>query len=291
MAERIKWCLIGIPDHLGVENVGGRVGAASGPFAFNQAFARLRGRDRVRESLAESVDTGPMSRDIGQNHRRAAEAIRRAHGRVPLSVVIGGGNDHSFTQLLGVRRALELKHSKGFRLGCINIDAHFDVRSSKPVVTSGSPFYMAIEEGVLDPKRFIEFGIQRHCNAPELWQYVEKKKIEVVPFESLRHGKAAPAFARALKKLAVRSDAIVVSLDLDAIQSSDAPGVSAPQAEGFSPTDILEMMAIAGREKKVRSLGIFELNPEHDVDSRTARMAATAAWHFISYALKRSARS
>ena len=48
------------------------------------------------------------------------------------------------------------------------------------------------------------------------------------------------------------------------------------------------MVEIAGREKKVVSLGLFELNPEHDIDQRTARLAATLAYHFIA---SRSGRS
>ena len=31
---------------------------------------------------------------------------------------------------------------------------------------------------MIEPSRFIEFGIQRHCNAPALWDYVEAKKVE-----------------------------------------------------------------------------------------------------------------
>jgi formiminoglutamase len=74
---------------------------------------------------------------------------------------------------------------------------------------------------------------------------------------------------------------IVVSLDLDAASLAFAPGVSAPQAEGFSSNDIIEMMEEAGRQEKVQSLGIFELCPPHDIDEHTARLAATAAWHFV----------
>jgi arginase family enzyme len=42
------------------------------------------------------------------------------------------------------------------------------------------------------------------------------------------------------------------------------------------------MMEIAGAEARACSLGIFELNPDHDGDGRTARLAATAAWHYVA---------
>jgi arginase family enzyme len=178
--------------------------------------------------------------------------------------------------LLGIQGCL----SKRGRLGCINIDAHLDVRKPNPVPTSGSPFYLAVESGVLHPSRLIEFGIQSHCNSPALWEYIRERKIRVMNMADIR-GKAVVAFRSALKKLASSCDAVVISLDLDAVEEASAPGVSAPQAEGFTPGEIIEMMEIAGPHKKVVSLGIFELSPPHDVGDRTARLAATAAYHFV----------
>lgn len=286
MKDLSKWGLVGIPDHEGVVNVGGRIGAAGGPKAFRQAFARLSGRDGVHAAMLDAGDVGGLSRAIEKNHRQAADVIRGLHAGGPhaVSVVVGGGHDHGFSHLLGLKEALGPRA----RLGCINIDAHLDVRQPSPLIGSGSPFYLAVEAGTIEPGNLVEFGIQRHCNAPALWEYAERRKIEVVPFEGLRHGRAAAAFSKALRALSSRCDAVAVSLDLDAAAQAFAPGVSAPQAEGFSSSDFIEMMAIAGEEGKVVSLGVFELNPEHDPDSRTSRLAATAAYHFISSRLRRA---
>ena len=190
---------------------------------------------------------------------------------------MGGGHDHGFSHLRGIAEAFP-----GKTVGCINIDAHLDVRKAEPEITSGSPFYLALESGVLKPENFVEFGIQSHCNGRELWDYVESQDARSRPFSSRsrmesRHG----IQIRALNRLAGECDVIVVSLDLDAAASAYAPGVSAPQAEGFSSSEIIEMMEEAGRQEKVVSLGIFELNPGSDIDERTARLAATSAWHFV----------
>lgn len=163
----------------------------------------------------------------------------------------------------------------------MNVDAHLDVRSSIPKITSGSPFFLAIENRILDPKHFVEFGIQTHCNASSLWDYVESKKVRVVPMQELRHGSAVTRFRRELKRLARSVDAMVVSFDLDSVAEAFAPGVSAPQSEGLTPQEVLAMMEIAALEDRCISLGLFELNPEHDVGERTARLAATAAFHFL----------
>jgi len=281
--KRSKCCLLGIPDDQGVLNVGGRVGAALGPAAFRKILRKMSGKTGLVSQIEDLGDAPVGGDSLEKVHRQTADLIQRAHSKFDLSVVIGGGHDHGFSHLLGLRGAL----GKKARLGCLNIDAHFDLRKPAPLIGSGSPFYLAIESGVLDPKRLVEFGIQSHCNAPALWEYAASKKISTRHFASLRKGRAIPEFKSALKKLCATSDQVAISLDLDAASSNYAPGVSAPQAEGFSASEMIEMCEIAGANTKVISLGIFELNPLHDIDDRTARLAATCAFHFVDEASKR----
>lgn len=275
------WSLIGIPDHEAVLNVGGRVGAAAGPQAFQKIFSLMKGRDGVHEALAFQAEPQGLGQDIARNHQLAAELVHLAHQKSPVSVVVGGSHDHGFSHLKGLSES-------GKRLGCINIDAHLDVRKAEPLITSGSPFYLALESGCIQPKNFIEFGIQRHCNSKDLWEYVEKKGVNVVPFELLRHGRAPEVFRSKLDALGASCDRVAISFDLDAAAQAYAPGVSAPQSEGLTSAEMIEISEIAGAHSKVASIGIFELNPEHDVDHRTARLAATLAYHFVAAALRRS---
>jgi arginase family enzyme len=238
--------------------------------------------DGVQEAKGIDLDALPITADVNRSHRTAADHVRDSHRQTGLSIVVGGGHDHGYSHLMGISEA-----DPGKSIGCINIDAHLDVRKPSPLVSSGSPFYLAIENGVLTPERFIEFGIQPHCNAKELWDYIAAKKIELVPFKDLRQGRAVATFQKALDRLAAKCDVIVVSFDLDAASSAFAPGVSAPQAEGFTSGECIEMMEVAGAHAKVASLGIFELNPEHDIDDRTAMLAATSSYHFLMRALAR----
>jgi formiminoglutamase len=287
MLTRSKFCIIGIPDHQGVVHVGGRIGSAHGPSAFRRIFSRMKGQLPFQENLEDRGDVADISFDVAENHRRAADWIREAHSTSEVSLVIGGGHDHGYSHLLGVSEALQIKFKKPVRLGCMNIDAHLDVRKPSPWITSGSPFYLAVESGILDPRRFVEFGIQSHCNGPDLWNYVKNKKIKVIPWNVLRGGKAVSTFKKHLRSLATSCDSIVLSMDLDAAASAFAPGVSAPQAEGFTSSEMIEIAEIAGSHPKIISIGIFELNPEHDSDDRTARLAATVGYHFLESKGKR----
>ncbi len=278
MSQRSKSCLIGIPDHQGIINLGGRIGAAEGPRAFRRVWPRLHKSRSLLDTIVDLGDVSALTSDVSVNHRKAAEFIARGHRTHGRTIVIGGGHDHGFSLLQGVLSGMG---GKKLRLGCLNIDAHLDLRKPAPLPSSGSPFYLAIESGVLDGSRLVEFGVQSHCNAPDLWEYARKKKIKVIELNRLRHGRAMTAFRGALRALAAKCDAVVLSLDLDAAAEAYSPGVSAPQSEGFTSSELIEMCEVAGAMKKVVALGIFELNPAHDIADRTARLAATAAYHFL----------
>jgi len=275
-----KFSVIGFADDLAVKNVNGRLGARSGPAKFLEYLKKLKGELPILESILHE-EVPIMSEDLDSNHREAARliegSIKKFTSRHDSTIAVGGGHDYAYPWLLGIRRALANKT----RLACINLDAHFDLRDYRPVMTSGSPFRRLIDEGVLAPSRLVEFGIQNHCNGRELWDYARKSKIKTLPMERLRNGKAVSEFKRVLGDLRKKADVIAISLDLDAISLAYAPGVSAPQPEGFTASEAYQMLEIAGADPKVRSLGIFELAPPLDVQDQTARLAAQAAWKFM----------
>lgn len=70
----------------------------------------------------------------------------------------------------------------------------------------------------------------------------------------------------------------LVSFDLDAVSQAEAPGVSAPTADGLPVRLWLEAAFQAGRSPSVTSADIVELNPQFDVDGQTARLAALTVW-------------
>ncbi len=274
------FCIIGFPDEIGIQNVQGRLGAKAGPIAFLEVFQKINGRNRIQEKMARS-ELVTMGSDLEINYENSINAVK-ADAASSCVVAVGGGHDYAYPWLVGISQVSVKKGSKKPRIGCINFDAHFDLRSYEPKMTSGSPFRRLLEEGWIQGKNLVEFGIQDHCNAPELWTYAKKQKVKTIPFADLRNGKSVATFRRVLNALKKDCDQIVISLDLDALSVAFCPGVSAPQGEGFTAGEIYQMLEIAGGDKKVTSLGIFELSPPLDFQNQTSRVAAQAAWHFLN---------
>lgn len=274
--KRNKVGLVGYPDDKGVENNNGRPGAKEGPQAFRQRFFKLGGTHPVNEMVEDTGDVQVERENITGNHERAIEQVKECQKQYDFSLIIGGGHDYAYPHLRGIRD----HYGDHFRLGCINIDAHFDLRPDHDAILSGSPFYMALDRKVLTGPQFVEFGIHYYCNSQSLWEYAHTNQVNVVPFDQLRNGKAVDEFRVSLEELSEVCDGIVISLDLDAVQAASAPGVSAPAPEGFTPSEIMAMIEMSAREEKVASLGIYELNPTYDRDEQTARLASIVAYNF-----------
>lgn len=78
-----------------------------------------------------------------------------------------------------------------------------------------------------------------------------------------------------------------MSFDIDAIKSSDCPGVSAPGAIGLSSEDALQICFMAGKNPKVRLFDMSEYNPLIE-EYRTGRLVATLFYYFAMGVASRS---
>ncbi len=68
-----------------------------------------------------------------------------------------------------------------------------------------------------------------------------------------------------------------ISIDLDAIDPVDAPGVGSPAKNGLNADDLASVLTLAKHDNKFVGLEITELNPALDIDEKTAKLAITLA--------------
>jgi hypothetical protein len=72
-----------------------------------------------------------------------------------------------------------------------------------------------------------------------------------------------------------------VSVDMTCVRHSDAPGTTRPGPNGFHGEEICQLMRYAGVSEKITSLGIYEIDPDRDVNGVTAQLAAQMVWCFL----------
>lgn len=273
-ADGTRIVIVGFPSDEGVRINGGRVGAALGPDRIRHWLYRFTPDARCYDAhaaiLEQTVDLGNAvcGGDVAADQERLGEVLSPLIQRGIIPIVLGGGHETAFGHFLGYVLA-------GRNVSILNIDAHPDVR---PLVDgrphSGSPFRQALEHPSGACWRYIVAGLNPHTAA--------KSHLEFIAAHGGRwHWNDAISMDEIEGYFAEGETALMTTFDLDAVDQSHAPGVSAPNATGLAVEVWFNLAYRAGRSQRVSSFDLVELNPTVDVDERTARLAALTVANFL----------
>lgn len=297
--------LLGFPHDEGVRRNGGRVGAAGGPSAFRSFVPKIgtlvNNEFAVDLRPLKVLDFGdvPSELTLEEAHKTLSSKVADilASGGVPF--VVGGGNDQSYANVSALLDHLKNSQKEGTEpvtVGVVNIDAHFDVRplTSDGRAHSGSPFRLLLEDArfkALDG-RFVEFASQGHQCSAEHWAYLKShKNATVLTLSELRGSHLGGLSHQQKHPRGVEDtfydlldgsigDAIFVSFDVDSIQSSDCPGVSAPGTIGLTAQEALNICYLAGQSPRVKLVDLSEYNPAVE-EYRTGRLLVLMLYYFL----------
>lgn len=247
--------LIGLPSD---SNSSFERGPAMAPAAIRRALWSDRGNLACEDGQEIGIDFELRDRgDLWLNEDAAddaviADAVRAAiqSGAVPLAL----GGDHAITH--PVVRGIHAEHGP---VTILHFDAHPDLYEDfegNPR-SHASPFARIMEAGLAT--KLVQVGIRTlnaHCR-----QQAERFGVEIVPMTDF-----AP------DKVPVLDGPLYISIDLDGIDPSEAPGVSHPEPGGLT---MREVLAVLHRQTApVVGADVVELNPRFDQNDRTAIVAA-----------------
>ncbi|BAL25582.1 formimidoylglutamase [Azoarcus sp. KH32C] len=272
-ADRPGVALIGFACDEGVRRNQGRPGAAHAPAAIRKALANVAWH---REGPAfDAGDIVCTEGGLEAAQARLSENVTELLAAGHFPIVMGGGHEVAYGSWEGLAGHLARKAGRTPRIGIVNFDAHFDLRDPAPVTSSGTPFTQIAEACAIRgwPFRYACIGVSRASNTRALFRraadldVLVREDREVTPASLADIGKALDAFIAGC-------DHVHLTIDLDVLPAWEAPGVSAPAAHGV-PLALLEPLVERVRDSgKVRLAELAELNPEFDLDHRTARVAA-----------------
>ncbi|MGO4472235.1 formimidoylglutamase [Arthrobacter sp. M-10] len=264
--------VVGFRSDEGVRRNKGRIGAAAAPEAIRQALGPLAFHlDR------DVFDAGDVVVEDGSVEAGSLEAGQARAGRViselldggKLTVLLGGGHETAFASYLGVAGSEAVRGGK--RLGVLNLDAHFDLRD-EPVPSSGTPFLQMARAEAAEGRElnYAVVGISEPNNTRTLFNTADRLGVKYLLDEDCSAEAVHDFVARFLDSV----DVLYLTIDLDVLPASVAPGVSAPAAYGVPLPVISAVCKQVATSGKLMHLDVAELNPEFDIDSRTAKVAA-----------------
>jgi agmatinase len=192
--------------------------------------------------------------------------------------LIALGGEHSVT--LPLLRALTQR--SGGPVSLVHFDAHVDTWPDNfgQALAHGSPFYHAINEGLVDPHRMIQIGIRSPVQR-EVMDWTLGKGVTVLSAQDI-HSATPAAVADRIAEVVGDAPAYL-SFDIDALDPAFAPGTGTPEVGGLASW---QAQAILRRLSALRFVGmdIVEVAPAYDVAEITALAAATVVWEYLALA-------
>ncbi len=217
--------------------------------------------------------------DVLKTHARVEKVMTAIFQTGVTPAIIGG--DHS----LAYPDIKALINVTPGRVGVINIDGHLDVRHSHHgEVSSGTPFRRLMEEPekpVLG-KNFVEIGINGWLNSRYYMDYCDKMGVTVIPAREVHRRKVDDVIAQALDLATDGVDALFISIDIDGVDLSAAPGTCAPSPGGLTSYEVLELVWQLGQHPLCRGLDVVEIAPSLDAAGVTSLMGAALIMNFMA---------
>ncbi|MDJ0354929.1 formimidoylglutamase [Paenarthrobacter sp. PH39-S1] len=259
--------LLGFRSEEGVHRNQGRVGAAAAPGEIRAALGSLAFHADRRVHDAGDVVVAGSALEAGQE--RAGAAVTALLDAGAFTLVLGGGHETAFASYLGVAATARVRG--GARLGILNLDAHFDLRD-EPVPSSGTPFLQIAHAEAANGRslNYAVVGISEPNNTRALFHTADRLDVKYLPDEDC----TAERTREFVESFLATVDVLYLTIDLDVLPASVAPGVSAPAAYGVPLAVIAAVCRQVAASGKLFHADVAELNPEFDIDQRTAKVAA-----------------
>jgi len=238
------------------------------PYSYFQKIAPF---DVLNVADVGDVDPPPVSIE------KAYEAIEARIGEIADAgarpLVVGG--DHSIS--LPVLRALATRHGP---LALVQVDAHIDTWDEYfgGKYFHGTPFRRAIEEGIVEGKRFVQVGIRGPMYGEDDFDFHREHGITMIDIDQVKARGIAWAIGEIRRVLTGPS---YLTFDIDGVDPAFAPGTGTPEVGGLTSHEAQQLVrGLAGLP--LVGADVVEVAPIFDGPGQiTALLAANLMFEFL----------
>lgn len=281
----VQIALVGAPWDGGTTN---RPGPRHGPRQLRDLSTMIRAQNGSTwvapfelVNCADVGDVAPNPADLMDSLARMEAFYTRLRlaGVLPLT----GGGDHLCS--LPILRAL----GKGRPLGLIQFDSHTDLNDvyfGTGKYTHGTPFRRAMEEGLIDPKRYVLIGIRGTAYGREDWDYAAAHGIRIIGIDEFHRRGVADVMEEARSILG--DGETYVTYDIDFVDPTFAPGTGTPEVGGPTSWQALQV-ARALRGLNIVGADLVEVSPPFDQAGGTAWLGISLMFELLCVMAERIA--
>jgi len=275
--DNLDIALVGVPTDIGVTN---RAGARHGPREIRNASSLMRTNNLAMGinpyELCRIADVGDVRFSSRHDLEKQVDEIESYFRRLSAAGVlpVTAGGDHSITYPIFKAIAADIP------IGMVHIDAHTDtwgeIWGSK--FHHGAPFRLAVEEGLLDPKRTIQIGIRGGQNFMEGIEFSQSNGMRVVFIEEFAE-LGVNAIIDEARRI-VGDGPTYISFDVDGLDPVYAPGTGTPEIGGITTLEAQQFL------RGLRGLNLIggdvvEVAPPFDPTGNTALVGASLMFDIL----------
>lgn len=258
-----------------------------GPYVLERDVVAKLKRQRLAIEWAQTIHARGSRRgesplpSIVAFCRQLAQATYEVTSDGQRTWVLGGDHSCAIGTWSGISRALS---SRG-PLGLIWIDAHMDSHTpdtSPSSAVHGMPLACLLGFGPapllelcainskLLPQHVCVVGVRSF--EPAEASLLERLGVRVYHMDEVKQRGAVTVLAEAVARVQPHTAGFGISIDLDAIDPSDAPGVGTPEPRGIVGKELTAALAQLSDNPQLLAMEIAEFNPQKDVHGITAAL-------------------
>ncbi|HLR12562.1 MAG TPA: agmatinase [Burkholderiaceae bacterium] len=264
-----------------------RAGARFGPAAIRDASSILKTYcPMVGVDLSENLsilDYGDFATSPGYiedsfDKIEAQIATLCKAGVIP----VGMGGDHAIS--LPLLRGLTKVH--GGPVALLHFDAHSDTAPDYfgHPYNHGTPFYWALEEGLIQPEHSIQVGIRGPLYGKDSLDYPLSKGMRIISGPELHDMGIAKAVSIIRERIA--NQPVYVTFDIDFLDAAYAPGTGTPEVGGFTTYQAQRLLIDSCLGMDLKGMDLVEVLPAHDHGDITALAGASLMHAFLAVLAK-----
>ncbi len=204
--------------------------------------------------IVDYGDAPVLPADWGRSHAAIQQTVGEVLAAGAIPIILGG--DHSIAE--PDMRACAAKHGP---VGLIHFDTHADTGTEVfgVEVSHGTPMYRLVEEGSVDPSRYVQIGLRGYWPGDKEFGWQSEKGIRHYPMHEVRDRGIESVTESAIA--AVGPGPVFLSIDIDVLDPAFAPGTGTPEPGGMTTADLMWAAQTVAAQTQLVGADLVEVIP------------------------------
>lgn len=235
----------------------------------------------IRHASSKTLDYAERLAQIIEFNQQLGKALEQQIEAKQFCVVLGGDHAMAIGTWSGTLAALKANQA----FGLLWVDAHMDAHTPETTPSHaihGMPLAVLLGHGEpglvnlmnagpkLSPKHVVLFGIRSF--EPEEAALLASLKVRIYFMEEIRDRGVDLCLQEAIEIINQAPKGFGISLDLDAFDPLEAPGVGSPEPHGLFSDGFVPALKNAFSHPNFKALEIAEYNPTRDINQKTLKL-------------------